>query len=133
METVEVIRPGTPTPSAKTLGFATAAAMLVAAAVLVTAVLPAEYGIDPLGTGKAWGLSAISQASALDPVPIPEGAEFAPSVEGTIGWYPSEYKFDSRTFVIGPYQYIEYKYHLAKDAVMLFSWTASGDILQQFH
>ena len=44
-----------PAPSAKTLGIASAAAVCVGALVLVTAVLPAEYGIDPLGTGKAWG------------------------------------------------------------------------------
>jgi hypothetical protein len=40
---------------------------------------------------------------------------------------------DSREFVLGPYEYIECKYHLEKDATMLFSWNATGDVVQQFH
>jgi hypothetical protein len=43
-------------PSAKTLAKASAAALLTAAAILVTVVLPAEYGIDLLGAGKALGI-----------------------------------------------------------------------------
>jgi hypothetical protein len=41
------------------LALATAAAALVAAMVLVVAVLPAEYGIDPTGVGRAIGLVAL--------------------------------------------------------------------------
>jgi len=123
-----------PAPSAKTLALASAAALLAAAIVLVTAVLPAEYGVDPLGTGKALGFSALAQPlSEPDPVPLPAGAALAPALEGQVGWYPGEYKVDSRTIELGPYEYIEFKYHLAKDAVMLFSWTADGNVLQEFH
>ena len=43
------------------------------------------------------------------------------------------YKVDSRVFVLGPYEYVEFKYHLEKDAVMLFSWSADGNVLQDFH
>ena len=32
-----------------------------------------------------------------------------------------------------PVQYVEFKYHLGKDAVMLFSWSADGNVLQDFH
>ena len=38
------------------IGVAAGAALLVAGLVLVTVVLPAEYGVDPLGTGKRLGL-----------------------------------------------------------------------------
>ena len=34
-------------------------ALLIGAVVLVTAVLPAEYGIDPLGTGELFGFSKL--------------------------------------------------------------------------
>jgi len=34
-------------------------ALIIGAIVLVTAVLPAEYGIDPLGTGKLFGFSRL--------------------------------------------------------------------------
>ena len=39
-------------PSKKKIAKATAVALAAAAVLLLTAVLPAEYGIDPFGTGK---------------------------------------------------------------------------------
>ncbi len=36
-------------------------ALAIGAVVLVTAVLPAEYGIDPLGTGELFGFSKLHQ------------------------------------------------------------------------
>jgi hypothetical protein len=53
--------------------------------------------------------------------------------EGVVALYPGEYQYDSREFLLGPYEYLEYKYHLAQDATMLFSWTASGDVVHDFH
>jgi len=120
-------------PSLRTLAVASAIALVVATLVLVTAVLPAEYGIDPLGTGRMLGFTALSQAGAVTPVPPPQGDTLAPVPQGAFALYPGEYKFDSREFVLGPYEYIEYKYHLAKDASMLFSWTADGDVVHDFH
>ncbi len=49
-------------PSKGALAKATGIALLVALILLFTAVLPAEYGYDPLKTGKALGLTGISQA-----------------------------------------------------------------------
>ena len=40
--------------------------MVVAAIILVTAVLPAEYGLDPLGTGEALGLTPL--AGVMNPI-----------------------------------------------------------------
>ena len=125
--------PVPPAPSARTLAVASAIAVLAAVVVLVTAVLPAEYGIDPLGTGKALGLLALSQAGRQAPVPAPQGTALKPVHNGNIAVYPRQYQVDSRKFVLGPYEYVEFKYHLEKDAVMLFSWTADGDVLQDFH
>jgi hypothetical protein len=50
-----------PLPSMRTLAITTAIALGLAAVILVTTVLPAEYGIDPLGTGEALGLTAIAR------------------------------------------------------------------------
>ena len=47
-------------PSRRRILAATAVALVTAVVVLVTAVLPAEYGIDPLGTGKMLGLTALA-------------------------------------------------------------------------
>lgn len=38
-------------------------AFIIGAVVLVTAVLPAEYGIDPLGTGELFGFSKLYQGN----------------------------------------------------------------------
>ena len=49
--------------SKKRIGQATVVAAIVALIVLVTTVLPAEYGIDPTGIGEAFGLTVLSQPS----------------------------------------------------------------------
>lgn len=120
-------------PSAARLAKTSGAALLAAAVVLVTVVLPAEYGIDPLGAGKALGIASMSQVTVEAVPPPPVGAAFAPVQQGAVALYPGEFKVDSREFVLGPYEYIEYKYHLAKDASMFFSWDASGDVIHDFH
>jgi hypothetical protein len=48
-------------PSAGKLLRSTMIAALVAAALLVTTVLPAEYGIDPTGIGRALGLTPMGE------------------------------------------------------------------------
>lgn len=119
-------------PSPRALAKAAGAALTVAMLILVTVILPAEYGVDPVGTGAALGLTALS-APALAPVPPPEGDTLAPVPLGAAALYPGEFKLDAREIVLGPYEYVEFKYHLAKDATMLFSWTASGDVIHDFH
>ena len=49
-------------PSLAKILLATVVAFIVASIILVVAVLPAEYGIDPLGTGKALGLMDLAKA-----------------------------------------------------------------------
>jgi hypothetical protein len=46
-------------PSGKRLAWTVLIAAAVAAVILVVAVLPAQYGIDPTGVGKALGLDAL--------------------------------------------------------------------------
>ena len=52
-------------PSKAALVKATGIALAVALVILFTAVLPAEYGIDPLKTGKALGLTQLAQAGQM--------------------------------------------------------------------
>jgi hypothetical protein len=49
------------------LGRASLVALAVAVALLITVVLPAEYGVDPLGIGGALGLLELAQA---EPTPV---------------------------------------------------------------
>ena len=121
-------------PSLSTLARTTAIALVVAGVILVTAVLPAEYGIDPVGTGRWLGLTDIA-APPLDPVAMAraEGAALKPTANGAIGEYPGQFAFDVYEVVLQPYEYVEYKYQLEEGAAMAYSWTASAPVLQDFH
>lgn len=124
----------TDVPSAPKLARAVATALFVAGVLLVTAILPAEYGIDPIGTGKALGLTRMAAPIEAEPFVAPSpGAKVVPTVQGPIALYPAPYKVDSREFTLGPYEYVEFKYHLEKDAAMFFSWRASADVIHDFH
>jgi hypothetical protein len=52
--------PGWQAPSGQRLGLSVVIALVVAAIVLVVAVLPAEYGIDPTGIGRLLGLNELN-------------------------------------------------------------------------
>jgi hypothetical protein len=121
-------------PPAPKLARAVVTALLVAAVLLVTVVLPAEYGIDLLGAGKALGLTGMAAPLEAEPIVAPAaGAKVMPTVQGPIALYPTQFKVDSREFTLGPYEYVEFKYHLEKDATMFFSWRASEDVIHDFH
>jgi len=50
-----------PIQSVKSLIKATLVACLLAVIILLTAILPAEYGIDPTGLGEKMGLMVLSE------------------------------------------------------------------------
>lgn len=64
-----------PLPTPRQLAKATAIAAAVAGVLLVTTVLPAEYGIDPTGIGGILGLKAMGEAKQKSDYPA--GARFA--------------------------------------------------------
>jgi hypothetical protein len=119
--------PAATMPSARSLARATAIALVVAIVVLITTVLPAEYGIDPLRTGKALGLSGIAGASG--PTVVPKTAAAA----GPITNRPAGYKVDAIEFTLIPGDTVEYKYQLDAGAPMLYTWKASVPIEFDMH
>lgn len=123
-----------PPPSPSTLARTAAIALLVAAALLVTVVLPAEYAIDPLGTGRWLGLTEIASPT-LVPVDIATAktTPLAPVHNGPHGVYPAEFKVDVFEIALAPYEYVEYKYQLERGATMLYGWTASAALVHDFH
>jgi len=123
--------PKTELPSTRTLAMATGIALLVALFLLFTAVLPAEYGYDPLKTGKALGLSGISQAEVKEI----KGAAPTPG-PGQTGVYTPQskiYKVDSEDFRLRPGDGVEMKYHMQKGAAMVYGWKANGRLTYEFH
>lgn len=123
--------PKTELPSTRTLAMATGIALLVALCLLFTAVLPAEYGYDPLKTGKALGLSGILQAEVNEI----KGAAPTPG-PGQTGVYTPQskiYKVDSEDFRLRPGDGVEMKYHMQKGAAMVYGWKANGRLTYEFH
>ena len=139
-------------PSAGKLLAATAAALVVAAAILVTVVLPAEYGIDPLGTGRALGLGELAGATAkpapppavqpetsagaatsINPVLVPSPTGDAPTVRNAFIAQPGRFQYDSREITLDPGEGMEIKYDMRKGAGLVYSWTADHVIPFEFH
>jgi len=120
-------------PSVSRLIKTTSIALIVASVLLVTFILPAEYAIDPLGTGRRLGLTDIARPPATAVEQPARGAPLAPTQNGPIAEYPREFKFDVFDLVLQPYEYIEYKYQMEKGATMLFAWTADADVQHDMH
>jgi hypothetical protein len=118
-------------PSKLALAKATSIALLVALLLLFTAVLPAEYGYDPLKTGKLLGLTGISQAEVKEV----KGAAptVAPGQTGVYRTEPKIYKVDSEDFELRPGEGMEMKYHMQKGAGMVYGWKADGKLTYEFH
>lgn len=113
---------------------ASAVAAVAASVVLVTLVLPAEYGVDPLDTGRALGLTAIADPQAgVAATPVEVGREYVPTAQGAAAAYGGAFKTETTTFTLQPYQYLEYKYQLEKGASMVFSWSADVPLTHDFH
>jgi len=112
-------------PSMAKLAKATAIALVAAVIILVVLVLPAEYGIDLLGSGEATGLIELSRTQ---PPPI------VASESGPIRPQPADYKVDTRQFTLEPFGgYVEYKYEIGPGAAMLYTWSATGVVNFDFH
>ena len=103
-----------PAASRRKIAVAAGVALLTAVVVLVTAVLPAEYGIDPLGAGRALGLLALAQVRPISP-------------------QSDEYRLDAVELAVRPFEWVEYTYRLEEGGSMLFSWHATGPVSYNFH
>ena len=117
-------------PSKNKLAKATGIALVVAVVILFVAVLPAEYGIDPLGTGAALGLTSLSEAKGATPdAPVTT----APVIAGVYTGQPKTYKVDTEQLNLAPGMGVEIKYHMEKGAGMVYSWKATGPVMFEFH
>jgi len=114
------------------LAAAAGAALLGAGLILVMFVLPAEYGVDPLGVGARVGLVELGavgqQVEKLNETAATGTAQATLIV-------PQERAFKSETvdFKVGPREGMEYKYRLDKGEALLFSWKTTGPVSYEFH
>ncbi len=122
-----------PAPSGRRLLKATLIAIVVAAIVLVTAVLPAEYGIDPIGVGRTLGLMDLFAAGAEADANAAAPATVTPALAGPVFPRPYDWRLDTREFTISPGTGMEFKYELDRGATMLYSWKSDGFLEYDFH
>jgi hypothetical protein len=119
-------------PSRKAIAKATGIALAVALLLLFTAVLPAEYGVDPLKTGAALGLTGLAKSGDSNG----KGRATATPAPGQTGVYtaqPQTYKVDSEDLSLLPGEGVEIKYHMQKGAGMVYAWKADGKLTFEFH
>ena len=144
--------PATPDrPSGKKILVGSALALAIAAVGLVVFVLPAEYGIDPTGAGKALGLTKLSgpaeniylkRGQARKNVLFPLEASGEPqrivvkevfAEKGITLPANTQLKSDRFQVELLPYEGIELKYVLDKGAPIWFSWYADGPVNVDMH
>jgi hypothetical protein len=121
-------------PSKAAIAKATGIALAVAIVILFTAVLPAEYGIDPLKTGKLLHLTDLAKATESKAEPKPAvGARPVAAPAGIYTAQPGTYKTDSEDLSLMPGEGVEIKYHMQKGAGMVYSWKATAPVAFEFH
>ncbi len=91
-------------------------ALLAAAVLLITIVLPAEHGIDPTGIGQALGLTALA--------PQPKMAVTRNG--GSLYEHRQE-------MTLAPFESFEIKFLLVAEASLLFDWEADGEVVFDLH
>ena len=92
------------------------ASVVIAILALLLFVLPAEYGIDPLGTGNLMGIENMSGYSVS-----------ALTVEEDV------YHQDKVQFPLAPFESIEYKYALDQGQAVVYHWNSEGEVVFDLH
>ena len=115
------------------IAVAAGAALLAAGLILVTVILPAEYGVDPLGTGARLGL--VELGAMGQKIQALSAASAAGSATGQPAIVPQEREFKGETveFKVGPRKWMEYKYRLDKGEALLYSWKATSPVGYELH
>ena len=136
-------------PTSRQLIGSTLVAIAGAAAILVTVVLPSEYGIDPTGAGRAFGLTEmgeikvqLAQEAAADRVSEPskptDNTDSSGVPTGDGGTAPARadaqspntaVRSDHTEVVLKPGQGAEVKVAAAKGARIEFDWSVRGGIV----
>jgi hypothetical protein len=108
--------PEPPAPSRQAIVKAIGIALLIAALVLLLAVLPAEYGIDPTGLGRTLGLTRLASGN----VQIHNAQDVI-------------FREDSVEVKIPPDRGLEYKFSLGLGQSFIYSWSSDAPLNYDFH
>ena len=128
-----------PLPTLPQLIKTTGLALIVAGIILITIVLPAEFGIDPTGIGKALGLTSLNDNSRqTQPVTLPIKQALSIS-SNTTAIEPVEqlltstvvksevpFRSDEMTITLQEDEGSEIKALMKKGEQFVFAWTTDG-------
>lgn len=100
----------------KRIALATLAALIAANGAFFMFVLPAEFGVDPTGVGRALGLLGLAGAPPLD-------AHRTDTAFAT----------ETRVFELAPFESVEIKYDLVAGDGLVYAWRAEGEVVFDLH
>jgi hypothetical protein len=109
-------------------------AILAAGLILVMFILPAEFAVDPLGTGARLGLLPLGEVGQqVDQLSANAAAAGGAGQAAII--VPQEKSFQEETveFKLAPAEGMEYKYRLDKGEALLYSWSATAPVNYELH
>jgi len=107
-------------------------AILAAGLILVMFILPAEFAVDPLGTGARLGLLPLGEVGQQ--VDALNKTAATATGQGTIVTAQEKpFQQESVDFKIAPREGMEYKYRLDKGEALLYAWTATAPVNFEFH
>lgn len=116
-------------PTLPQLFKATGIAVLAAGAILITTVLPSEFGIDPTGIGKAMGLTALSATNA-EAAKLPDSVATPEPVVQTSAAIVAKsdvpFRSDEMSLTLQPDEGSEIKSTMRKGEKIVFSWATEG-------
>lgn len=133
-------------PTSKQLIKSTVIALATALILLITVILPAEYGVDPSGIGQTLGLTkmgeikqqlaneAEQEAQPLAAEPIKPAAK-AMADDSTVNTKPAEViASETRSIQLKPGEAAEIKLGMKKGAVVTYAWSVdSGHVNYDTH
>jgi hypothetical protein len=107
----------------------TAIAMVAAGAILITTVLPAEYGIDPTGVGRLLGLTEMGQIKRQHTDEVGTEGDSVALVAAERPVVAAANRSDEITITLSPGEETEVKLVMDAGAQARFEWTATGGVL----
>ena len=120
-------------PSSKSLIKASAFAFIAGCTLLITAILPAEYGIDPTGLGEKLGLTVLNTENATeiikDEVSVTPNTASLSTGLNPVWKSDMKYRSDTLTVTLLPNQGSEIKSKMKAGENFSFSWEVEGGVV----
>lgn len=106
---------------------ATVGSLIVGALIVVGAILPAEYNVDPLGVGRLSGLSRLWAPGEKEV--DPNAGNLRRAREYPVAWRTDVIEIPLNETTAGMKESaLEYKVFMQKDATLIYSWEVVGEV-----